>query len=47
MDSATDKNFDAAANPNQFISNSYTLIDSEFIKKYPGENINKLKSKFF
>lgn len=47
MDANPEKNFEVASNPNQLIGNSYTLIDSEFIKKNQGENINKLKSKFF
>lgn len=46
IDSNTDKNFEVGANPNQNIGNTYTLIDSEFIKKNQGESINKLKSKF-
>ena len=39
----TEKNFD---NANQMINNSTTLIDSEFLKKNGGENINKLKTKY-
>lgn len=42
----TEKNFDPITQNNQFIGNTYTLIDSEFIKKDQAETINKLKTKF-
>lgn len=42
----TEKNFDPANQAsNNFITNTYTLIDSEFLKKSLGENLTKLKSK--
>lgn len=42
----TEKNFDPANHAsNNFIHNTYTLIDSEFLKKSLAENLNRLKSK--
>lgn len=43
----TEKNFESNNNANHYIGNTYTLIDSEFLKKSMGENLNKLKSKYF
>lgn len=44
VDFSNEKNFDNASTNQQVIGNTYTLIDSEFIKKNQGD-LAKLKAR--